>query len=615
MPEARLAISSYFIIGVKYRIVHISTHLHIKRYTPSKVDLSRRTRHNGKLFLNFSLAQKLAHIPMDIKTFFGRVKENWKSGLTVALVSIPLSISIAVASGASPVNGIVTAIWAGLIASLFSSSRFNIVGPAGALTAILATAASAFGPAALSTLAVISGIFILIAWLFKFDKYINYIPSSVVYGFTLSVAIVIGLSQLNYALGLTGLTRHAHFIENVLETLKHLGTANPTITAFFVLSLAFLFILLKLVPKIPGAVVLAPIAILIGYLAKTGIAPMSLITLGDVFPNLSLSLFSVPSFSFNQAYIIPCLTIALVAILETELSAKIADNMTSTKHNRRKEVFGLGLANIVSGFFGGLPATGVFVRTSLNARSGAKDKTSQGLNSIFVAAIAIVFLSAFNYIPMAAIAAILIFAAIRMVEVHHFKRMLSFEKTAFGIAIAVAIISVYQDALIGILVGTVASLIIFIEKLSKGQFELVINKDKKIIDRVIGDDIPAEKVKHITDGAHVLVYSIKGPLTYTNAEAHIERFEHKLNNCETIVLRLKELAYIDMDGVEALEEIIRYSQKNGRRLIITGITNLVAKKLDNSKGFKAIRENGDVFDRTHHALNALGYNIGGTLSA
>jgi len=284
--------------------------------------------------------------------------------------------------------------------------------------------------------------------------------------------------------------------------------------------------------------------------------------------------------------------------------------MTGTKHNRRKETFGLGLANIVSGFFGGLPATGVFVRTSLNARSGAKDKTSQGLNSIFVAVISLIFLSAFQYIPMAAIASILIFAAIRMVEVAHFKHMLSFEKTAFGIAVAVALISVYEDALIGILVGTIASLIIFVERLSKGQFELVVNKDKKIVDRIVGDDIPKEKMTQISEGMQVCVYSIKGPLTYTNAEAHIERFEHKLKNCETTVLRLKELAYIDIDGVQALEEIIRFSQKNGRRLIITGITGLVAHHLERCKAFQKLKENGDVFDRTHHALNALGYNIG-----
>lgn len=539
--------------------------------------------------------------------FFTQVKQNWKSALTVALVSIPLSISIAVASGASPVNGIITAVWAGLIAAIFSSSKFNIVGPAGALTAILAAAALQFGPAALSSIAIIAGVIILAAWALRIDKYITYIPSSVIHGFTLSVAVVIGFNQLNFAFGLTNLPKHPEFLSNVLETFSHIQFASPTITGFFILSLAFLFAMLKFFPKLPGAVLLAPIAIAVGYFSKIGVLPFKLITLGEVFPNLKLSIFSIPDIAFSNAYVLPAATIALVAILETILSAKIADRMTKTKHEQGKEILGLGLANIGSGFFGGLPATGVFVRTSLNARSGATGKMSQGINSIAVAVISIVFLSAFNYIPMAGIAAILVFAAIRMVEIQHFKKLFAFDKVAFAIAIIVAAISVYEDAMIGILVGTVMSLIVLIERMSKGQFELIVNKDKKIISRIIGDE--AHKKIEIASDAHVCVYSIKGHLTYANAYVHVQRIEKNLSACSSIVLRLRELAYIDVDGVEALDDILAAISKQGGRVIITGISPLIATQLAHSHDFAEIVKKGDVFDRSHQALNALGYDL------
>ena len=542
-----------------------------------------------------------------VSLFFSTFKLNWKSGLTVALVSIPLSLSIAIASGSSPVPGIITAVWAGIIASIFCSSKYNIVGPAGALTAILAAASLQFGAGALPSIALISGFFILGAWALRLDRYISYIPSSVIHGFTLSVGIVIALSQLNFALGIQGLTKHPHFLQNVLETFRNIHMANPATVGFFICALAFMFIVLKLIPKIPGAVLLAPLAIIVGYFSSHGTLPVSLILLRDIYPDLTLSIFSIPKLTFSNAFIVPSLTVALVAILETELSAKIADNMTKTKHDQRKEIFGLALANIGSGFFGGLPASGVFVRTSLNARSHATSKMSQGINGVIVALISILVLGLFSYIPMAAIAAILIFAAIRMVEIHHFKRLFACDRMAFTTAIVVTVMAVYQDAMIGILIGTIMSLIVLIERMSKGQFELVVNKDQKIISRIIGED--TSKHIEIPKDTHVCVYSIKGHLTYTNAFRHLLRMKNTLMKTETAVIRLRELAYIDVDGIEALDEILGDLTKAGVRVIVTGVSHLIIKQLKHSSTFNTISERGDVFDRSHQALNAVGYSL------
>lgn len=531
-------------------------------------------------------------------------KLNWKAGLAVSLVSVPLSIAIAIASGASPIAGIITAVWAGIIASIFASSNYNIMGPAGALTAILAAASLQFGAGALSTIALLAGIFILGAWLLKLDRYISYIPSSVIHGFTLSVAIVIAFSQLNFAFGIVGLPKHAHFAENVMETLRNLHLANPATVALFLGALILMFALLRIVPKVPGAVVIAPLGILLGWASQVGWLPFGFQLLQDVYPNLSLSIFSIPRFAFSSALIIPALTVALVAIIETELSAKIAGGMTKTRHDARKEMFGLALANIGAGFFGGLPASGVFVRTALNVRSHATSKLSQGLNAIFVAVISLLVLNLFSYIPMAAIAAILIFAAIRMVETHHFKKFATLDKLALITALIVTAVSVYEDAMVGILVGTVISLVVLVERISRGQFELVMHNDQEVIDRIIG----AEASGHIQipDHAQVCIYSIKGHLTYTNAFRHTARVRNTLSKCQTVILRLKELAYIDVDGLEAIDDMLSDLAKNNVRVIITGVSPFVAKHMKHSKLFQDVSAKGDVYAKAKEAMAAIG---------
>ena len=300
------------------------------------------------------------------------LKSNLKSGLTVSLISIPLSISLAVASGATPMIGIITAIWAGLIAAIFGGSNFNIVGPTGALSGIIATYVFQNSLNGLPMLALIAGIIIIIAYLFKLERYLILIPSSVIHGFTLGVAFVIGLGQFNSALGLKGLPVHETFFANLVESLQHVSNISWTAFIVFAIFLAGLLILKKYVPKIPGAIILAPVGILLGFFSSNSVInlPSHLRTLGDQFPTgMDFQLFGNFSFSFTPSMLQTAAVIALIAILETMLSAKIADGMTRTKHNARKEMLGLGLANVVSGLVGGMPATAALARTSLNIKT------------------------------------------------------------------------------------------------------------------------------------------------------------------------------------------------------------------------------------------------------
>lgn len=535
--------------------------------------------------------------------FLQKIQENWKSGLTVSLVSIPLSVSLAVASQTSPVAGIITAIWAGVIASIFGGSNFNIVGPTGALSGILATYAIIHGAATLPMLAIITGVIILVAYATKLERYLVFVPASTIHGFTLGVAFIIGLNQLNFALGLTGLTKHEKFIDNLFESLAHLSEASFIALAVFLFFLISLLLLAKLTPKIPGAILLSPIGILFGYLASNNILPFQLETLGSKFSDVSAKIFLIPTFSFDISMLSVGLTVAFVAILETMISAKIADGMTKTKHHKRKEMLGLGLANIASGLFGGIPATAALARTSLNIKTGATDKISATISSIAIAVISLLLLTYFKFIPMAVIAAILVFVAIRMVEAEHFIRFYKYDKKSFYISLIVAFVTIYEDPIIGILLGTVLSLLLFMDKLSRGQFDLVMNHiNKGVVGHMTG-----EQLSQITKNSHVLVYSIKGHLAYINSQAHITRFEEGLKHHDSVVLRIRELYFIDGDGAEAFDEIIEIIHSKGKKVLLSGVNPNIESHLNNeSKEYKKLKDAGLVFEKTTEALTFLG---------
>jgi len=535
--------------------------------------------------------------------FSENIRKNLKSGMTVSLISIPLSVSLAVASGVTPLIGVVTAIWAGLVAAIFGGSNFNIVGPTGALSGIIATFVFAQGIGSVPMLAIVAGVAILAAYFFRLERYLILVPSSVIHGFTLGVAFIIGLNQFNFAFGLKGLPAHEKFSENLLESFRHLPEMSVPAFAIFAIFLAALIAFKRFVPKLPGAIFLAPVGILLGYLGQTHAIPLQLETLGMKYGDMDFHLFSFPHFFYSAQLLKSSLVIALIAILETMLSAKIADGMTKTKHDERKEMLGLGLANIVSGLFGGMPATAALARTSLNIKSGAEHRTSSAINAVFVATISLFLLRYFQFIPMAVIASILVFVAIQMVETEHFFRFFRFDKTIFGISMVVAVVTVVEDPIVGILLGVVLSLLVSVDKMSHGHYDMRPNRSDS------GAVVESEdgKGKEIEENADVLMYSFRGRLCYFNSRAHISRFETGLSQYKCIILRLREVYYVDIDGVEALNEIISIIGSRGQKVILSSIDPNVLEALrEGIEGFDRLEEEGMIFPKTEEALKFLG---------
>jgi SulP family sulfate permease len=531
-----------------------------------------------------------------------RLLHNWKSGLTVSLVSIPLSISLAVASQATPVAGIITAIWAGLFAALFGGSHFNIVGPTGALSGILAAYAIVHGAGALPMLALMTGALCLAAFALRLQRFMVFVPASAMHGFTVAVAFIIAFNQFNFATGISGLAKHERFVENLWESFTHLQLVQPAALAVFAVFLVGLFVLLRLTPKFPGAITLAPVGILLGWLSETERIPFALQTLGSRYPDMTAKLFEMPTFFFDIDLLKASFAVALIAILETLLSARIADGMTKTRHDDHKEMLGLSLANIASGLMGGLPATAALARTSLNVKSGADHRTSAVVSSACIAAISLLLFAFFRFIPLAVIAAILVFVAYRMVEFHHLARMFRADRRDFVLSMIVAVVCVWEDPIVGILLGTAVSLLLFVERLSRGQFAMAMNvAGKGMVREVAGEDASVERT-----GADTVVYSIKGALAYLNAQSHLRRLEGLGDDVRNVVLRLRETSFLDLDGAEMLEEMIDVLRRRGKKVLVTGTVGLEGM-LDHCAPYQELKKGGLVFDKASQALEHLGH--------
>lgn len=536
-----------------------------------------------------------------------KILQNWKSGLTVGIVSVPLALALAITSGATPTQGIITALWAGLLGGIFGSSNFNIIGPTGALAGVLVSFAITHGSQILPIVTILSGMLIMIAYFLHLDKYIIFIPKSVVHGFTLGVALIIGLGQLDNILGIQNLQKTESFVHNIIHTLQHIHQADWSIFITFLLSTIFIILWNKKYPKIPGAAIAAFMAIILMFLLpKIGYTP-SILTLGDKYPSVSTTLFENPFLQFDWSIFFTrdlwliAITTTVIAILETLLSGQIAESMTNTKFDHRKEVLGLSIANIGSGLMGGIPATAALARTALNIKSGANHKSSAIVNAVFISVITIFCITFFKLLPMVIIASILVVVAIGMVEKKHFIHLVENEKMAFVLSLFVALIVVVEDPIIGILVGTVIALLIFVNKMAYGQTEVLLWKNGKMTEALLKNDFLN---RNVID-SDIVVYKISGTLTYINMPAHLEAAQ-KIKNNNFVILSLRHSFYGDIDGIDYLGEIIKVLKKNNnKKVLLAGINKEIKKLIHKENFYKQKLMEGKIYKRTSEVINDI----------
>lgn len=539
---------------------------------------------------------------------------NWKAGLTVAMINIPLSISLAVASGGTPLQWIITWIWATIFAAVFASSKHNIFWVAGALTSIILTFVITNGAMwvyLIPLLAVVSWIIILCVYFLKITKYITLLPSSVLHGFLMSVWISIALSQLSGAFGLNHpdlqIPTHKEIYFNLYEIFKHITEANFYAFWIFLTGLVSILITKKKFPQFPIVIVVSIVWIGLGLLTAKGMLPLMLL-LTDKYPQVSFSMFANPLAGIEikslsdlieilRTVFYTSLTIAIIAILETIISAKIAEKMTKKTFNKDKEVLGLGLSNIAAGAFWGMPVSAVFIRTALNIKSGWNSKMAAFLVWVFTLLIsALLFNGYFKYIPFPIISAILMSIAIGLIDIGLLKKVFHTERKAFYIILITILLSVLEEPTLGILVGTSLSLLVFLKGVYNSRPTINIFRDKKFYAK-----LPVKTyLEHQKEG-DVVVIKLPWGLNYINIENFFGDLK-KIEGKKEVIFSCSTLGELDIDGFEAFEEIVEHMNHNNIVVKLTGVNEEILAALLKLECVKHIESKNHIYASTSEAI-------------
>lgn len=486
------------------------------------------------------------------------------AGIIVGIVALPLSIALAIASGVSPEKGLYTAIIGGFAISFFGGSRVQIGGPTGAFVVIIYGIIQKYGYNGLLVATLMAGIMLILFGIFRFGTVIKYIPYPVTVGFTAGIALLIFSSQIKDLLGLNIEKLPAEFIEKMEVIYHNLNSFNYIAFLIGISTIIISILWNKKFKKIPGSLV----AIIITTLAVS-LFHLPVETIGSQFgsvPNTFEPLqFPDISFKLVKELFYPSLTIALLAGIESLLSAVVADGMIGTKHNSNMELIGQGIANLLTPIFGGIPATGAIARTATNIKSGGRTPFAGIIHALVLLMIMLFLGKLAVLIPMATLAGILAIVAYNMSEINHFIELKDAPKSDGFVLIITFLLTVFSDLTVAIQFGVLASALLFMKRMSDVSESNFVTKRLKEQEKEFISDEFKEMPKDIE------IFEINGPLFFGASSF----FQDNLNAIETkpkvLILDMEHVPVIDATGIHILEKVITTSLKNGTHPIIVGL--------------------------------------------
>lgn len=494
------------------------------------------------------------------------------SGLIVGILALPLAIAFAIASGVGPEQGLYTAIIAGFAISLLGGSRFQIGGPTGAFIVIVYGIVSRYGYDGLASATLLAGIFLVIFGLAKFGAIIKFIPYPVTVGFTAGIAIIIALGQVPNFLGLRFLAKDpADAIGKIKLYATSLDTTNIYSVIVGLVALAVCIFWPKITTKVPGSLVAIVVAtVLVKVLGwDDPVTGHNVMTIG--MKNHIPSGFPVPhlpniSLEMMRKVFQPALTIAMLGAIESLLSAVVADGMTSTKHRSNTELFGQGIANILSPIFGGIPATGAIARTATNIRNGAVSPISGLVHAVVLLLIMLVLGKYAEMIPMAALAAVLFQVAFNMCGYRSVIKMFRAPKSDVTVMLVAFFLTVVIDLTVAIEVGVLLAAVLFIKRMSDvAEVETVSSALKR-------DDEEAarnELARQVPKG--VLVYELAGSLFFGAVDKFKETMNRISETPKILILRMRSVSSIDAAGINMIEDLLVRCKREGTQLLLSGV--------------------------------------------
>ncbi len=488
----------------------------------------------------------------------GDFRADLIAGLTVAIVALPLAMALAIASGASPDKGLVTAVIAGFLISFLGGSRVQIGGPTGAFVVVVFNVIAQHGYDGLLLATLMAGIMLIIAGYARLGMVIKYVPYPVVTGFTAGIAVIIASSQVKDFLGLKIEKVPAEFIEKWMVYFEHMNTLDPFTLGVGLMALAMIIILRKKAPKLPGyliAVVVASILVALFHI------PVE--TIGSRFPHIpsGLPYPEFPAFTFEKLKsVLPAaFTIAFLAGIEALLSAVVADGMTGHKHRSNQELVGQGVANVASAFFGGLPATGAIARTATNIRSGAKSPVAGIMHAVFLLIFMMAASDVMKFVPMAALAAILFMVAWGMSEIRHFIHIFKLSRSDRTIMILTFALTVLVDLTVAIGVGVTLACLMFMMQMSKS-VEIAASRTK-----------PDEEDQRLGLPKDVEVFRINGPFFFGVSGELIDVLKRMGQMPKVLIVRMRLVPFLDTSGASALEDLVKKCKAAGTVVIFSSV--------------------------------------------
>jgi SulP family sulfate permease len=508
------------------------------------------------------------------------------SGLIVGIVALPLAIAFAIASGVSPEKGIITAIIAGFIISALGGSKVQIGGPTGAFVVIVYSIVENYGLNGLFISTIMAGVILVIMGLARFGSVIKFIPHPVVVGFTSGIALIIFTSQLKDFLGLNIANLPADFTEKINVYSEYINTINPYSVLIAGGSLLIMIFWPKVSHKIPGSIV----ALLLATVIVT-IFNLPVETIGSRFGEIASTFPEPDTFEINLSIIRnliqPATTIAILAAIESLLSAVVADGMIGGKHRSNMELVAQGAANIITPFFGGIPATGAIARTATNIKNGGRTPIAGIIHALVLLLIMLFFGQWAKLIPMAALAAILVVVAYNMSEWRTFRSLLKSPKSDVAVLLTTFGLTVIIDLTVAIEIGMVLAVFLFMRRMAMVTNVGVITRELTDEEETVVDPMAIDK-KNVPEG--VEVFEINGPFFFGAVEKFKEAAEIIENPPKVRIIRMRNVPAIDSTGLHVLEEVLRDSRKEGTEVIFSGVHAQPLMAFDNSGLLKKIGE-------------------------
>ena len=515
------------------------------------------------------------------------------AGITVGLVALPLAMAFGIASGVTPQAGIYTAIIGGFFVSLLGGSRIQIGGPTGAFVVIVAGIIMKHGLSGLLMVTMMAGVILLFLGFTGLGNAVKYIPRPIVIGFTNGIALLIALTQVKDFFGLAAREVPSEFFQRVKVLAEYMPTLDATTLALGAISLAIILLVPRWLPKIPGTIV----ALFAGTAAVVALH-LPVATIGSAFGGIPAGLphFAIPQ--FRPDLILPLLpsafTVAILAAVESLLSAVVADSMTGYRHNSNAELVAQGVANLISPLVGGIPVTGAIARTATNFRSGARTPVAGIVHAFTLLAVLVALAPLAKFVPLATLAAVLFVVAYNMGEWREIGGILRLEATDIAVWLVTFALTVMADLTVAVEVGMGLAALLYIYRVSQTTTVAMVTPDYINQGRphILQDkDVPP----------YVTILRIHGPFLFgvsdklADETANISRF------APIVILRLRNMTAIDATGLHALEVLCDRLKKSGRTMLLCGARRQPAAFLSQAEFVHHVGEE-NIFPHVEAAL-------------